>query len=117
MADSEERRTHPRLEVLGRIHGGVVALDVPLTLLNMSAGGLSVQTPFRFPIGATHDFRFKWGDHAPIVLRAQVVHTLRATREGEVIYVTGLEFTGKDRADIQQAIKAVMDVLSQPVDA
>ena len=103
-----DRRADSRLEVLERIQGELRALDTPVTLLNLSYGGFLMQTPVDFTIGGSHDFRFTSGLETPIMLRARVVHTMRATAAGVRMYVVGLEFEDQETLEFKQAIESLV---------
>src|ERR1700680_2840896 len=104
-----ERRRTPRVEVLGRIHGRMVALDVPITVLEIGRGGFLMRTTVDFPIGATHEFRFTSANCVPLVLHARIVHTLRTSGGGNLgSYVMGLEFSDPDIAELEQAFDSLI---------
>jgi len=95
---SQERRRSPRIEMLGRVQGHSVSLDQPITVLEMSLGGMSIETGFPLEVGSLHAFRLTLGDGATIEVTARVrvsglvMHT-RSTSEGDkVAFVTGLQF-------------------------
>ena len=112
-ANPDERRRSPRLEVLAEIHGHVIALDVHITLLNISQGGFLMQAPVNFPVGAIHDFRFTARHREPVVLPARIVHAVRATAGGTASYVMGLEFVDRGTAAREQAIEGLIGVLQR----
>jgi hypothetical protein len=93
-----DRRRSARLEVLGRIQGELRALDLPITVLNVSQGGFLMQAPLDFPLGGSHDFRFTAPGREPIVLTAHVVHVMSAIGAGSATYLLGLEFEQQDTA-------------------
>ena len=91
--------------MLGRVQGHSVSLDQPIIVLEMSLGGMSIETPFPLEVGSRHAFRLTLGDGATIEVTARVrvsgrvMHT-RSTGEGEkVAYVTGLQFVDDDDDD------------------
>ena len=95
-----ERRKSKRVEILDRIHGHVVALDVAVTVLEMSLGGMRLETSFRFPTGSEHDFRLQMGDGSPLVLRGRVVRCLEnIDRYGSTRYVSGIKFIDEEPPD------------------
>ena len=47
---SIERRRSPRVELVGRLHGHDVSLDVPVVVRELSLGGMAIETTFSFPI-------------------------------------------------------------------
>jgi hypothetical protein len=87
------RRRYPRLEVLGRIEGQVLALDAKLQLRELSRGGFSVNTDRPFAPGAPHRFRFT-ADRLVIELDAMSVHCRidSISNEGRQSYVAGFEW-------------------------
>ena len=97
---STERRRSPRVEILGRLHGLVVSLDAPVTVRDISLGGMSVETAFPFPVGARHEFQLTLGDGSTVVLVALVRHCRNRSSAGETPhYVTGFQFTDDDAGD------------------
>ena len=108
---SSERRRYPRVEILGRIKGVVRPLDVPITLLNLSLGGFLMQTPMEYRVGEIHEFQFTMGDKEPLIVRARIAHTMRATVDHEAVYLFGLEFvdraTGAADAPVQSLVSAL----------
>ena len=104
LPENGERRRSPRLEVMARVYGSLIALDLPITLLNMNRDGFLMQAPINFPVGVIDEFRFTTSGSDPIVLRARVVHTIRATAAGTVSYAIGLEFLDHGADGIAQAI-------------
>ena len=87
-----ERRRSPRMEMLGRVHGQAVSLDVPLTVREISLGGMSVEAPVPFPIDAIHEFRLTLGDGSTVLLRARVVYCKPARAAHGPSYVCGMHF-------------------------
>jgi hypothetical protein len=88
-----ERRRSPRIEILNRIHGHATAFDVFVTLRDMSLGGMSLETAFPFPEGATHEFRLAMGDELAAVVKGRVVRCREHVRsDGGRVYYTGIEF-------------------------
>ena len=86
-----DRRRSPRLELLGRLHGHAVTLNVDVTVRDVSLGGLSIETEFAFPIGALHQFRLTLTDGSWSVVKARVVYSNPApNRVG--YFVTGFQF-------------------------
>lgn len=88
---SDDRRRSPRVAILGNLHGRVVTLDVPVAVLEISLGGMGIQTTVRFPIGAVHDFQLTLGDKSLVHLKGRVVHCTRQDGEDER-YIAGIEF-------------------------
>jgi len=92
-----ERRRSPRIELLGKLHGHVVALDVPLHVTELSMTGMGLQTGFDLPLDAVHSFRLTLGDGSTVILAGRVVRCQKVVREGEeVVYVSGVDFMDQD---------------------
>ena len=105
-----ERRRSTRMEMLGRVHGQAVSLDVPLTVREISLGGMSIEAPVPFPLDTVHEFRLTLGDGSTVLLHARVVYC-RATKGGpEPVYVCGMHFvddepvTGQSVSDFIERI-------------
>ena len=109
-----ERRRRPRVEVLERLHGHVRPLDVPITPLNLSQDGFLMQAPIHYPVGEIHEFRFTMDDRDPIVLRARVVHEMRATMGLITSHLIGLEFVDRGDSVCEQAIESLVGLLPRP---
>lgn len=107
-----ERRRSPRVELLGQIHGSVVAYDVAVTVRNVSLGGLSLETPFPFPVGVAHDFRLTLGDDSAVLLRGTVLRCeAERTADGSTMYVTGVQFVDETPGDGEASIGDLMQRL------
>lgn len=106
-----ERRRSPRVEVLGRIDGQGGPLNVPVTLLNISLSGFMMQAPVDYPLGHILEFRFTVAEGDPIVLRARVVHVMRATGDQATSYVSGLEFAERDTPDFEHTLQSLFSRL------
>ena len=102
---SIERRRSPRIELLGRIHGHVAALDVSVTVREISLGGMSLETSFRFPELATHEFRLTLGDGATTVLHGIILRCREHNRsDGSRVYISGVQFVDKKPSGGAEAI-------------
>jgi hypothetical protein len=88
---TDERRRHPRVTILGKLHGRVITLDLQLTVSEISLGGMAIQTDLPFPPGAIHDFQLTLGDNSVVHLKGRVAHCQRMTTDEER-YLTGIEF-------------------------
>ncbi len=107
-----DRRSAARLEILGRVHGQAVSLGVPVTVREISLGGMAIETPVPFPLGAVHEFRLTLGDGSTVLLRAQVVHCRPVGAAGAPPqFVSGMHFvddepiTGQSVGDFIQRIR------------
>ena len=104
-----ERRDHPRIEMLGRLHGVLEPLHVPTVVRDISAGGFALETPFSFEPDTRHDFRFVLDGQWSQAFAARVVRSLRvSTQDGQPSFVTGFEFIAQDSAENQAALDALI---------
>lgn len=88
-----ERRRSPRLQILGRLHGHAVSMNIDVQVREISLGGMAIETTFAFPIGAVHEFRLELADGSNTQLLGRVVHCRPELRSGEqTIFVTGIAF-------------------------
>jgi hypothetical protein len=99
----DERRGHPRRAIQGvHVHNGVVVGE----LLNLSAGGLAIETTSSLRVGARYTFRIgrPWMSFkvTGLVRWSRLART-RQGRDGEVIpiFVAGIaiQSTGQPRAE------------------
>jgi hypothetical protein len=103
-----ERRRMPRVEVLSKVSAQLVALDIPVTLVNISAGGFMMKSPVDFPVGTIATFRIagRRGEH--IVLRARAVHTMQAITGDTITYVVGLHFVERTGTEAERVIADII---------
>jgi hypothetical protein len=99
MPNPAERRRSTRVEVLGRIHGEVIALGTPLEVREISLGGMSVETPKAFPIGAVNDFLLTLGDGAGVEVLGKVVYSRVFDEPDRRYFVSGIQFIDQDELD------------------
>ena len=106
------RRRFPRLQVMGRVEGQVMPLDVPLIVRDLSRGGFSCESTVPFPPGTVHHFRFTTVAGAVVSIDATAVHCrlTRADAEGHHAYISGFEFQSTEATD--QAVAVLIDTLS-----
>jgi hypothetical protein len=113
-----ERRRYPRIEILGRIQSRVLSLNLPIAVLDMSLGGVCIQTDITFPIGELHEFRLTANEGEPLVISARVVHSLHASRsDGTPCYFIGFEFVEDDAPGTRLAVEKLMSNLRTLSDA
>ncbi|MEZ5319318.1 MAG: PilZ domain-containing protein [Vicinamibacterales bacterium] len=93
---ADERRRSARVRIVGEVHGRAVSVDQPVTVREISLGGLSLRTSFPFEVGTTHDIRLTLGDGAAVALRARVVHSRAVDQGPAAAYETGFEFLAED---------------------
>lgn len=91
--------------MLGRVRGHSVSLDQPVIVLEMSLGGMSIETTFPFDVGSVHLFRLTLGDGATIEVTARVrvsgrvMHSRTTGAGDQTLYVTGLQFVDDAEPD------------------
>jgi PilZ domain len=107
-----ERRRYPRIEMLNRIQGQSMSLNLPVAVLDMSTGGFSMQTGVIFHVGAVHRFRLTPDRGEPIVTSARIVHCMRARDPNDSThYFSGLQFVADETGDELRAVEALMAAL------
>ena len=100
-----DRRRYPRLHLVGALDGVVVPFELGVRVLDISAAGFAVHSPFEFPQGTTHEFQFAILADTRPVIRAVVAHSRRLTpRRGRAFFVTGFEFV-----ELAAAAREVVD--------
>lgn len=88
-----DRRRSPRIELLGRLHGHSVSLDLSVNVREISLGGMAIETPVPFPVGAVHAFRLTLGDDSTVELTGRVMHCRNASPgDAAPVYVSGIQF-------------------------
>jgi hypothetical protein len=90
---NNDRRRSPRLEIMGRIHGHSVLLDTPVHVIEISLGGMAVETDMEFPLGVVHPFRLTLGDDSTVDLLGRVLRCRNIAEEGErARFRSGIQF-------------------------
>jgi len=96
---SIDRRRTPRVQLLGQLHGHLVTLDVPITVTELSLGGMRFETSIAFPADAVHDFGLTLGDESTVMLRGRVMHCRSiGTDDAKPLYAVGVQFIEADEA-------------------
>ena|SRR5215831_4137379 len=105
----ENRRDRERVPVPSPLYGEVMVYQ-PMTILDISKGGLQIETPFKLQLDSLHDFKISLGERS-IVVKGRIAHChIGELSEGVVLYRTGVEFIeNSDHA--QSAIEAFVDAL------
>ncbi len=92
-----DRRRSARVAILGRLHGNVVSLDVPVAVNDLSLAGMAIQTPIPFTEGSVQEFELALGDNSSVVLRGQVIHSHNIAPSGApALFLTGIQFLDED---------------------
>ena len=98
-AVSVDRRRNPRIQLLGRLHGSVVALEVAVTVTEISLGGMAIETEIDFPRGAQHEFQLTLGDDSTVRLKGRVAHSQRLVGDPPR-FLSGIEFVEESDAEM-----------------
>jgi hypothetical protein len=94
---SNDRRRSTRIEILGRIHGRVASLEIPVTVREMSLGGMAIETPVAFPAGAKQHFSLTLGDGSAVLLSGVVRHCRQLS--DAPAFLSGIEFVDDEPGD------------------
>jgi hypothetical protein len=88
--------TFPRVEVLAQMHGELIALGVPATMVDVQPTTFTIETSFPFSVGAIHELRFTRAHlpDGPVVrVRARILSSRRSSGpHGILRYSTNMEF-------------------------
>lgn len=96
MKNPADRRRSPRVEVLGKLQGQVVSLDVPIRVREISLGGMSIETQQGFSTGAVQEFLLTLGDGSSVELSGRVVYSRLTTDAERTFYVSGIQFVDEN---------------------
>jgi hypothetical protein len=97
MSDASDRRRSPRVAVQGRVHGSTSG-DVQILVLEMSLGGMSIETPTALPVGEVTDFLLTLGDGAGIEVYGRTVYTKPIDGSAGPRFLSGIQFVDHDDA-------------------
>ena len=107
--DSADRRTTTRSAPVASYRGIEAETRQPITLVNISEGGMLVHTPRAATLGDTRVFDFEVGNHsASLTLAAKVVHVVPVTAANGVTYALGLKFLDSLEREQRRAIVALL---------
>lgn len=88
---SRERREGPRVSILGELRGEVMVFQ-PMTVAQISRGGIQVETAFRLQLDSLHEFRLTLGERS-VIVKGRIVHcSIADVEEEHVAYRAGVEF-------------------------
>jgi hypothetical protein len=95
---TDDRRRSTRIELLGKLHGHSVSLNLPVKVVQISLGGMAIETGVPFPVGAVHTFRLTLGDDSTTEIAGRVMHSRATSPAGsaEPVYITGIQFVDAD---------------------
>ena len=88
---SPERRRWPRAEIFGELHGRTFPLDEPITLHDVSLGGMSIEMRHPLEVGSRHDFQLSDGGNTAI-LSGRISHVRGTFVADEAVYACGVQF-------------------------
>ena len=88
---TSDKRDSDRVQVLGDLHGEVMVFQ-HVTIKEISAGGVQVESAFPLQLDSLHEFRLTLGDQS-VVIKGRVAHC-RVTDVDQdlVVYRSGIEF-------------------------
>jgi PilZ domain-containing protein len=113
MANSADRRRSARVEVLGRIQGQVVSLDVPIQVREISLGGMSVETPEAFPVGSVNVFMLTLGDGAGIDVAGRIVYSRPSADADRHFFVSGVQFIDQNDSHPETPVGGLVTKVTQ----
>ena len=84
----------------------------PTAVLQMSHGGMQVETAFPLQLDSLHDFRLTLGDRS-VVVKGRVAHSRISDVDQDIVtYRTGVEFIELSER-VQTAIAAFIDEITK----
>jgi hypothetical protein len=106
---STHQRDSERIPILGTLQGEVKVYQ-PMTVHQVSQGGMQVETTFPLHLDSLHDFRLTLRDHS-IVVKGRVVHArIIDMDQDRVMYRSGIEFI-EPSEPVLEVIAALIDEL------
>jgi len=101
--NDDNKRDNERVAVPAPLHGEVKVFQ-PMTILDVSAGGAMIETPFALQLDSLHDFRISLGERS-IVVKGRIAHChIGELKGGVVLYRTGVEFV-----ELSDHVRAALD--------
>jgi hypothetical protein len=87
----DQHRNAERIELLGAL-GGEVMVFQPMSIRQISKGGMQVETAFPLHVDSLHDFRLTLGKQS-IVVKGRIAHSRISDVDQDVVtYQSGVEF-------------------------
>ena len=103
------QRDSERVPILGALQGEVKVYQ-PITVQQVSTGGMLVETLFPLHLDALYDFRLTLRDHS-IVVKGRVAHSRIIDVDQDIVmYRSGIEFI-EPSEPVLQAITALVEEL------
>jgi len=107
---SSDLRRSRRLDIRKLVAGQLMPSGAPVKIRDIGFGGFAIETSVPLKLGSVLDFRFTSKDGSSFVLKAAVAHSRRLSSPiGPVVYVSGLEFAGKQTPTGQRAIEILIE--------
>ncbi len=89
--EGDNKRVADRLGILGELHGEVMVFQ-PMTIREISRGGVQVETKVALHVNSLHELRLTLGTRS-VVVRGRVAHcSISDVDQEQVVYRAGLEF-------------------------
>ncbi|HEX4346003.1 MAG TPA: PilZ domain-containing protein [Vicinamibacterales bacterium] len=86
-----ENRDTERIQILGELLGEVMVFQ-PMSIVEISRGGVQVETRFPLQLDSLHEFRLALGDRS-IIIKGRVAHcSISDVDQENVTYKTGIQF-------------------------
>lgn len=86
-----DHRDDERIQILGELQGEVMVFQA-ITIIEISRGGVQIESSFPLQVDSLHDFRLALGDRS-VVVKGRVVHcSISDVNQERVVYRSGVEF-------------------------
>jgi PilZ domain-containing protein len=94
-----DHRDGERIQILGELRGEVMVFQA-ITVIEISRGGVQIESAFPLQVDSLHEFRLALGDRS-VVVKGRVVHcSISDVGQENVRYRSGVEFVdASDRVD------------------
>ena len=104
----QDKRDSERIQILGELHGEVMVFQ-PMTIREISRGGVQVETAIRLQLDSLHEFRLTLGDRS-LIVKGRVAHCSISDVDQELVtYRSGIQFV--------EPSDRVLDVISGFIEA
>jgi hypothetical protein len=105
-------RDSERIPILGTLQGEVKVYQ-PMTVNQVSLGGMQVETAFPLHLDALHVFRLTLRDHS-IIVKGRVAHSRIVDVDQDIVmYRSGIEFI-EPSGPVLEAIGELVEALKAP---
>jgi len=96
---------------IGRLVAGkIVPSGAPIKIVDISVGGIAMETSFPVRPGANLNLQFTSKDGSSFAVKAKVAHSRRTPGSvGPVAYLSGLEFADKQTAASHEAVTILLE--------